>query len=42
MDHGKGDGRAGIKRSFDEFNSDAGRRLEQQLCGRLELAEERR
>jgi hypothetical protein len=42
MDRGRGDGRAGSKRSFDEFDSDAGRRLEQQLRGRLELAEERR
>jgi hypothetical protein len=42
MDRGRGDGRARSKRSFDEFDSDAGRRLEQQLRGRLELAEERR
>jgi hypothetical protein len=37
MDRGRGEGRAGSKRSFDEFDSDAGRRLEQQLRGRLEL-----
>jgi hypothetical protein len=42
MDRGRGEGRAGSKRSFDEFDSDGGRRLEQQLRGRLELAEERR
>jgi hypothetical protein len=42
MDCGRGDGRAGSKRSFDEFDSDAGRRLEQQLHGSLEMAEERR
>jgi hypothetical protein len=42
MDRGRGDGRAGSKRSFDEFDSDAGRWLEQQLRGRLELAKQRR
>jgi hypothetical protein len=40
MDHGRRDGWAGSKRSYDEFDSDAGRRLELQLRGRLEQAEE--
>jgi hypothetical protein len=39
MDRGREVPRAGSKRSFDEYDSDAGRRLEAQLRGRLEHAE---
>jgi hypothetical protein len=42
MDRGREIPRAGSKRSFDEYDSDAGRRLESQLRGRLEYAEARR
>jgi hypothetical protein len=42
MDCGREMPRAGSKRSFDEYDSDAGRRLESQLRGRLEYAEARR
>jgi hypothetical protein len=42
MDRGWEIPRASGKRSFDEYDSDAGRRLESQLRGRLEYAEERR
>jgi hypothetical protein len=40
MDSGQNDGRAGSKRSYEEFDSDAWRRLEVQLRGRLEQAED--
>jgi hypothetical protein len=42
MDRGREMPRAGSKRSFDDYDSDAGRRLEAQLRGRLEYAEARR
>jgi hypothetical protein len=42
MDRGREMPRAGSKRSFDEYDSDARRRLESQLRGRLEYAEARR
>jgi hypothetical protein len=42
MERGRGEARAGSKRQFDDFDSDAGRRLEKQLRSRLEYAEDRR
>jgi hypothetical protein len=40
MERGRGDGRAGSKRQFEDYDSDAGRRLELQLRSRLEHEEE--
>jgi hypothetical protein len=42
MERGRGDGRAGSKRQFDDYDSDAGRRLEMQHKSHLEFEEERR
>jgi hypothetical protein len=42
MDRGREMPRPGRKRSYDEYDSDDGRRLEAQLRGRLEYAEARR
>jgi hypothetical protein len=42
MERGRGDARAGSKRQFDDYDSDAGWRLEKQLWSRLEYEEEHR
>jgi hypothetical protein len=42
MDRGRGDLRAGSKRSFDDFDSDEGRRLERSLRERAEDERRRR
>jgi hypothetical protein len=42
MERGWREGRAGSKRQFEDYDSDAGRRLEMQLRSRLEYKEERR
>jgi hypothetical protein len=42
MERGRGEGRAGSKRQFDGYDSEAGRRLEKQLRSRLEYEEEHR
>jgi hypothetical protein len=42
MDHGRGELRAGSKRSFDDFDSDEGRRLERTLRERAEDERRRR
>jgi hypothetical protein len=36
MDRGRGEPQAGSKRSFDDYYSKEGRRIEMQLHGRLE------
>jgi hypothetical protein len=42
MERDRGEARAGSKHQFDDYDSDAGRRLEKQLRSCLEYAEERR
>jgi hypothetical protein len=40
MERGRGEGRAGSKRQFEDYDSDAGQRLEMQPWSRLEYEEE--